>query len=186
MRFRWLPTLSAVVLAAALLTGNARAQEVSDTASELERAASTTPAEKVAYAESANQEIRDGEKQISRLLEQARRESDAEAIECLLSRLTSVRALLQVSEGAEVSMRNAIAASNNEMANHEFRKIAVAVGKTRMLVAEAQRCASHQELESGTTLLDWTTMLDEGDDGLVDQTATTITNLEPPPVSPFF
>jgi hypothetical protein len=97
-----------------------------------------------------------------------------------------VRALLQVSESAEVSMRNAIAASSTEMANHEYRKIAVAVGKTRMLVAEAQRCASHQELASGTTLVDWSSMLAETDDGLVDPTATTVTNIEPPPVSPFF
>jgi hypothetical protein len=180
------PILSALVLAAAFLGGDARGQELSDTATELEQAASATPAEKVAYAESANGEIREAEKQISRLLEQSRRESDAEAIECLLSRLTSVRALLQVSEASEISMRNAIASSSDEMANHEFRKVAVAVGKTRMLVAEAQRCASHQELESGTTLLDWSTMLAQYDDDLPDQTATTITNLEPPPVSPFF
>jgi hypothetical protein len=182
MRLLILP--AGVLLAAVLVSGDARAQEATAPVSDVERAASTTPQEKIAYAESANQEIRDGEKVISRLLEQARKEADADAIQCLISRLTSVRALLQVSESAATSMGNAIAASNDELANHEFRKIAVAVSKTRLLVAEAQRCASDQQMESGTTLVDWESMLADQDD-LPDATITT-TNLEPPPVSPFF
>ena len=139
----------------------------------------------MAYAEASNQEIREAEKQIARLLEQARKDGDAEAIECLINRLTSVRALLQVSESAEVSMRDAIAAGEEEKANHEFRKIAVAVSKTRMLLAEAQRCAADQDLASGQTLVDWESRLDDGGDfGEVDVNDLDIA-VDPPQVSPF-
>jgi hypothetical protein len=176
--------LSWIALVALLLAGgSARGQDPTGV-SDLERAASSTPQEKIAYAESANAEIEEGVRAINRLLEQARKDADADAIECLISRLTSVRALLQVSQSAEISMANAIAAAEDEKANHEFRKIAVAVSKTRMLLAEAQRCASEQQLESGTTLVDWTTVLGVETGDPPDVTLTT-TNLEPPPVSPF-
>ncbi|MEZ4235974.1 MAG: hypothetical protein R3F59_07380 [Myxococcota bacterium] len=153
--------------------------------SDLERTSSTTPAEKIAYAEVSTAEIRDAEKQITRLLEQARKDDDAEAIECLVNRLTSVRALLQVCESSQVAMRDAIAAGLDEKADHEFRKIAVAVSKTRMLLAEAQRCASEQQVEPGQTLVDWEAALsNEGDLDPLDVTDFTL-GLEPPQVSPF-
>jgi hypothetical protein len=94
-----------------------------------------------------------------------------------------VRALLQVSEQAEISMTNSIAAGEEEKTNHEFRKIAVAVSKTRLLLAEAQGCVADQQLESGVLLVDWTTVLGEG--GELPGATITTTNIEPPPVSPF-
>lgn len=175
----------ALVLSVALATGPALAQEPTGVSSEIERTASTSPQEKIAYAEDSNQEIREGEKQIARLLEQARKDTDIEAIECLINRLTSVRALLQVSESAEASMRDAITAGEEEKSNHEFRKIAVAVSKTRMLLAESQRCAADQDLESGTTVVEWFDQLNDSD----PFTDVEINDLEisvaPPQVSPF-
>lgn len=176
---------AAALLVGLGLVGIAVAQDPTGVTSDLERTASTTPQEKIAYAESSNQEIRDAEKQIARLLEQARKDGDGEAIECLVNRLTSVRALLQVSEGAEVAMKNAIAAGEEEKANHEFRKIAVAVGKTRMLLAEAQRCASDQTLESGTTLVDWESSGDFDDELPEPEITDFDIPADPPEVSPF-
>ena len=153
--------------------------------SELERTATTSPQEKIAYAETSNQEIRDAEKQVSRYLDQARKDGDAEAIECLVNRQTSVRALLQVSEQAEISMKDAIASGDDERANHEFRKIAVAVSKTRMLLAEAQRCASDQQLQPGSTVTEWEV---NGPDAVPPPTATLSTTgigITPPSISPF-
>lgn len=162
-----------------------KAQDPTGVVSDLERTATTSPQEKIAYAESSNQEIRDAEKQIARLLEQARKDSDAEAIECLQNRLTSVRALLSVSEAAEISMRDAIAAGAEEKANHEFRKIAVAISKTRLLLAEAQRCASDQQVESGSTIVDWESALaDEADLSDLDLDDFDI-GLDPPQRSPW-
>lgn len=167
------------------VVGVVQAQDPTGITSDIERTATTSPQEKIGYAEASNQEIRDAEKTITRLLEQARKDADAEAIECLVNRLTSVRALLQVSESAETAMKDAIAAGIDEKANHEFRKIAVAVSKTRMLLAEAQRCASDQQVESGTTLVDWESAIaDEDDLGDLEIDDFDI-GLDPPQVSPF-
>jgi DNA-binding phage protein len=184
-RSRVVAAAAAALAFVALAGSEVRAQDPSGVTSDLERTASTTPQEKISYAESSNEEIRDAEKQITRLLEQARKDNDAEAIECLANRLTSVRALLQVSESAEVAMRDSIAAGLVEKANHEFRKIAVAISKTRMLLAEAQRCASEQQVEPGQTLVDWESALaDENDLASLDPTDFTFGG-DPPQVSPF-
>jgi DNA-binding phage protein len=176
--------LAAGAFFALLVAGVASAQEPTGVSSEVERTASTSPQEKISYAESSNNEIREAEKTISRLLEQARKDGDAEAIECLINKLTSVRALLQVSESAEVSMRDAIAAGEDEKANHEFRKIAVAVSKTRQLMAEAQRCAANEDLAPGETYVDWESRLDGGT--TFDDNADTIDiDVDVPPISPF-
>ena len=177
--------MTAIITLLMALSMPAQAQDPTGVSSELERTASTSPQEKITYAENSNAEIREGEKQISRLLEQARKDGDTEAIECLINRLTSVRALLQVSEGAESAMRSAITAGEEEKANHEFRKIAVAVSKTRMLLAEAQRCAADQDLESGTTVVEWFDQLSEGDPFEEVEINDFDISIDPPQVSPF-
>lgn len=180
-----LGTAVALLVPVLAFTSVGQAQDPTGVTSDIERTATTSPQEKIAYAETSNEEIRDAERAINRLLEQARKDGDAEAIECLVNRLTSVRALLQVSESAETAMKDAIAAGTEEKANHEFRKIAVAVSKTRMLLAEAQRCASDQQVESGTTLVDWESAIaDENDLDNLDIDDFDI-GLDPPPVSPF-
>jgi hypothetical protein len=181
----WKIGVGIVTLLSSVLIAPAMAQDPMGVSSEIERTATTSPQEKIAYAESSNQEIRDAEKQIAKLLEASRKDGDAEAIECLVNRLTSVRALLQVSESAELQMKDAIAIGDDDRANHEFRKIAVAISKTRMLLAEAQRCASDQQLQSGTTLTEWEV---EGPDSVAPTTpdlTTTGVGITPPAVSPF-
>ncbi len=178
-----LVAMGAILLIAA--AGAASAQDPTGVSSEIERTASTSPEEKLAYADTSNSEIAEAEKQISKLLDQARKDGDAEAIECLISRLTSVRALQQVAGKAETSLEDALAAGEEEKANHEFRKIAVAVSKTRMLTAEAQRCASEQALESGTTLVNWETTLDGDDDPINEEIDEFDLYPDPPEVSPF-
>jgi DNA-binding phage protein len=181
------PLVPAVGLVLALWVGTVHAEDPTSVGvvSDLERTASTSPQEKIAYAESSNQEIRDAEKQIARLLEQARKDGDDEAIECLMNRLTSVRALLSVSEASEIAMKDALAAGLEEKADHEFRKIAVAISKTRMLLAESERCASDQTVESGTTLVDWESALADEPD-LDDVVITDFDiGLDPPEVTPF-
>lgn len=156
--------------------------------SELEQTASTTPEEKIAYATSALEEIQAALVQIDKLLSQQKSkggEGSTDAINCLRLKYTSVLALNDVAQSASVSMQTALDDDNDELANHEYRKIAVAVSKTRQLLAEAQTCASDGSVSSGTTIVDWETALTGGDDlqePTIDETATTPA---PPPVTPF-
>lgn len=178
-------------LGAALLLGApgvAQAQQApnSGVTSELERTANTTPEEKSAYADAAVIEIGDAASSIARLLDVARRGADAEVVSCLTHRLTAVRALQAVSENARVAMNDALSSNALDKADHEFRKIAVALSKSRMLLAEAQRCDSDQAIASGDTLID--TIIDDvigpdGEDpGWIDETDI---GFDPPQASPF-
>jgi hypothetical protein len=183
---KWFYGLTCVV--AFCMNVQAFAQD-SGIASELERTASTSPAEKIAYAEVSNREVSDAVKHVGKLLETARR-SDPDAVTCLQSRLTSIRALQQVSELAENNMASALNSESMERADHEFRKIAVAVSKTRQLSAEAERCVvTLTSGVEGTTKNEFTTSL-TGDDA--DSWIEDIVNsfelglgLDPPDVSPF-
>jgi len=113
-------------------------------AGDLERSSSTTPQEKVKYAADSNSEMRDAVKTVLKMLEGARRESNVEELQCLSNRLTSIRALAQVSEATEITMKESLAKGQQERAAYEFRKIAVALTKTRRLLAEANRCVDNQ------------------------------------------
>lgn len=177
----------AALLAVALLgTQAAMAQETGVTG-ELERAASTTPQEKLDYAVDANEEMRSAIKSISKLVEVARRENNVETLQCLNTRLTAMRALLQVSEGAEVALNETLAAGEAERADHEFRKVAVARTKTRQLLAEAEQCTQ----EGGLTRGDGTVVTVEGelsgDDSDMDAVPFDPFDLgiDPPEASPF-
>lgn len=170
-----------------VVMGDSVAQDPTGVSSSLEQTASTSPEEKLAYAASSVQEIKDAVKIIEKLLEQtqAKKDSDADAVQCLVNRLTSVRALLQVAEGAETSLKEALNSGEEERANHEFRKIAVARTKTRVLLAEAQRCASDTKLESGRTTIDWDTVLQDDDDFPEPEIDDLDLDPQPPSVTPF-
>ena len=138
----------AVLIGMLLISVDARADD--GVGSLLEQTATSTPQQKLEYAQEANDEMSDAVKFVGKLLEGARRDSDVEGLQCLTSRLTSIRALLQVSQSAELVMKDALGTGQGEKAEHEFRKVAVALSKSRQLLAEAERCASSDDnLSSG-------------------------------------
>ena len=174
------------VLGALCMAPAALAQEPGGISSELERYASTPQSEKLTYATNANQEIGEAEKEVSRRLA-AKKGGDPADTECLLTKLTAIRALQTVSERAEGAMKEAFAAGNEEKGNHEFRKIAVAVSKTRMLRAEANRCGTPDEAGGGApTIVDWESFLQEYGDVFDDFDLDDLDfGQDPPQESPF-
>lgn len=177
---------AALVTMALLGTPGAHAQETG-VVGEIERTASTTPQEKVEYATQTNEEIRTSIQSITELVETARRDNNAERLQCLNTRLSAIRALVQVSEAAEVAMREAIVAGRIERADHEFRKIAVARTKTRQLQAEADRCVD----DSGPVVGETVVAVD-GDDVGADEDMSAVPydpfdlGFDPPEASPFW
>ena len=185
-----LRTLLGLALLVSFPTSAAWAQaKPGGVSSELEKTSQTSPEGKLAYAKASNDEIAVAEKEVARSLEAAYKTGEAPVIECLLSRLTAIRALQSVSERAEGAMKEALADSSPgaaEKANHEFRKIAVAVSKTRMLRSEAGRCSSSDENGSSNTLVDWESFLQDYQ-GLWDEFDLDDLDLsgDVPEVSPF-
>jgi hypothetical protein len=155
---------------------------------ELERTAQTSPDEKRAYADTANAEIDAAVRTMTRIVDTARRDGAAEQIQCANTKLTAGRALREVSESAAVAMRARLDAGDLERADHEFRKIAVALSKARMLLAEAERCGDSGALRSGQTTL----VVEGGEVGSDADTQSPEYPLEfdvdfdPPQASPFF
>lgn len=154
-------------------------------ASDLERLAQTTPAEKKAYATESVDEITGEVKLVERALEAARRAGNAEQVTCVNNRLVALRALLQVSAGAESAMGQALDAENAPIAEHEFRKIAVAREKAQQLRAEADACAD-QGL--GNVKGDATVTVNGGAgdaSDLVNPYQDLVFTFDPPEASPF-
>ena len=166
------------------------AQDLPSMASEIERTAGMTDAEKRVYASSAGLEIGEALKQVSRLLDGARKDSDADKVMCLTSRITSMRALGSVTDAASRVLGESIDRGDEDRAAHEFRKIAVALSKTRVLMAESIQCDQGQKVQPGETLVDLLSGLvsDEELESILEQAALDGLDVgvyDPPEVSPF-
>jgi len=149
--------------------------------------ASTSPREKLGYAEDATDEMRDAIREVTRMVETARKDNEVERLQCLTTNLTSLRSLLQVSESAQAAMAQALEAGEMERADHELRKIAVARTKTRELMSAAQACITGTTaLEPGETvvLVEGGEFVDES--GLLDYSEDPFDlGNDPPEASPF-
>jgi hypothetical protein len=145
-------SIAAALVAGWLGVSGVAAQQPTGVTSELARAATTSPEEKIAYAQDANTEINGAIKTIEKLLDSAKRgNASPDAIQCLNARLTQARTLAAVSQASEITMKEDLAVQELEGAMHEFRKIAIALSKTRGLLAEAYTCTGNEEEAAGTT-----------------------------------
>jgi len=121
---------------------------------EIPLGAKATPRDMEGFVRGALEEMVTGVKSLTKMVDQARREDDTEKVSCLQTRLSYVRTLLMVSERANGAMKEAQAAGLSTRAEHEFRKVAVAVSKVRQFLAEAESCLGEEGTTPGTTELD--------------------------------
>lgn len=180
---KWLRPLF-LATAVAVVAVEAHAQDAAGTA-----AAPTdglgqyqTVSQKNAYATSANQEIEGYVRTVTTMKNRVPDE-DTEMKQCLTNKLTSLSALYQVSTAAQ--QRLADPATEPAMVDHEFRKIAVALTKSRTLFAEAQQCTASGPVGAGTTLVDWESVLNYTDDELSLMVDELSIDWQPPELSPF-
>ncbi len=140
----------AVLLSASLLPMAAGAQETS-AAGQIEQSSQTSPEEKIRFTDMALEEMRGSVKDVGKMMENAEREKNMVAIQCLSRKLTTMRALLEVSETSGITLKQALADGEYETAEHEYRKIAIALSKVRQFRAEADACAGGGTAQPGTT-----------------------------------
>ncbi len=155
-----------------------------DAATTTAKAVVLTPEQKVDFSSSALAELRGYVKEVSRLTETARRDGNVEQLQCLTNRLTSLRALVQVTESADASMRSAVTQRSADRIDHEFRKISVAHTKSQTLASEAQRCTNEQVTNNGDTSIRVEGPL-EGGEALSDPGYTVDIGFDVPQASPF-
>ena len=149
---------------------------------ELEQSSTTSPKEKVAFSEAAVVEIGGAVKTVEKLLEEAQKEKNVEQVECLTRKLTPLHALLEVSRQSNTTMQQALSVSDTVHADQEFRKVAVALTKSRDFLAEAQACVGDTGVKRGAAAV----TLAEGEGVLVDETALdgALDDGTDPPISP--
>jgi hypothetical protein len=84
-------------------------------------------------------------------------------------------------------MTDALADGNDERAEHEFRKIAIALSKVRQFVAEAEACVGQGGAVDGDTdvTVDVQGITDDSDDTEGTDTDGEIIGDDPPNTSPF-
>ena len=139
-----------ILLLASMLPLVAGAQETS-AAGQIEQSSQTSPEEKIRFTDMALDEMRQSVKDVGKMMENAEREKNMVAIQCLTRKLTTMRALLEVSETSAVTLKQALADGEYESAEHEYRKIAIALSKVRQFRAEADACAGGGTAQPGTT-----------------------------------
>lgn len=144
----------------------------------LEQASATTPEEKQAFASGAVTEIDEAVKAVEKLKEQAEKDKQTEVVECLVKKLTPLRALGEIARGSKQSLDGYLAARDNAHADLEYRKIAVAVAKARELLAEAQACAWESGVRRGEAVV---SIEDEEPD---DVPLVDIPDVQPPVFTP--
>ena len=152
-----------------------------------EDATQTSPSEKLSFAQSALDEMSESLETVTSLYESAKeRDNDAELLQCVLMKQASIKALLDVSLRSNESMQEALASGANERAEHEFRKIAVALSKSRQFLAEAEACAGQGSVVAGDTQLEVLTTQGISDADETDSTDEDVTVGTDPPSSSQF
>jgi hypothetical protein len=143
----------AVLFFAMSLAGYAGVVEARDGASEiaLERTLEATPDDMATYAPNWVEEIRAMQADLARLDETTRKSTAGEGISCVVTSLESAQTLAKVSDEALATMQEALARGELERAGFEYRKIAIALKKTRELAAAAEECALGAGIRQGRT-----------------------------------
>jgi hypothetical protein len=180
----WLSAaLLGALLGASVLAPDAHAQ---DAASQLEQSNATSDKDKVRFASSAIDEMRETETYLAQALSAAEKGGDPVEALCVNNKLSAVRALVQVAESANAGMQDALASGDAQRADHEFRKVGVALTKARQFKAEADACSGDDGITPGVTEVEVTNEgLSESDDTERIDDGNTGVGEEPPGSSPF-
>lgn len=119
--------------------------------SQVERAASASVDEMQESTPTWLEEMRENVRSLAKLDDLAKKRTDGEGIPCVTNNLAAARSLVQVSEAAERQLDQAVSEGRLERARSEYRKLAVAIDKSRRRLAEGERCAFGEGLQAGKT-----------------------------------
>lgn len=108
-------------------------------------------AEKKTTAESMLAEQRAAVARGTELLSEARSKNDILQLNCVNEKLTQMKGLLKLSEGASAAMYEGIASGTQDEINHQYTKIVVAQQKSASLKAEAEQCVGAISVFTGQT-----------------------------------
>lgn len=180
-----MPRTFRILFAAASLALAVPAIAQDPAADQVDAAPQVSAKDKIQGAKDALAEMIAAEAQVAKDLETAEKGGDAETAECIRQRLSKMSALIAVSARAQEDMNAALATAQDARADHEYRKIQVALTKVRQFRSEALTCAGEGAVADGSTEVTVDIDLDESDDtdglGISDGVVGT----DPPGTTPF-
>jgi len=100
----------------------------------------TSPKAMMDGASDAISEMSTAADDLQKVLEDVQKRGDADAAQCVSLQLAKIKALLEVSRDAQGAMTQALADGLEQRADHEYRKIQIAVGKVRQFLADGHAC----------------------------------------------
>lgn len=175
-------TIQTLLLAVTLaLAAPAVAQELGETAT----ATQVSTKDKIQGAKDALTEMVAAEVQVGKDLEAAEKNGDAEAAECIRQRRSKISALVAVSARAQDDMNAALATAQEARADHEFRKIQVALTRVRQFRSEALTCMGEGAVADGATEVTVESDLDDRDDTQGLGISDGVVGTDPPGTTPF-
>lgn len=113
--------------------------------------ASTSHEDKKARAGSMLKEMADAFARASELLAEAVSAKDVVRKNCVEAKLNDIKTLLGVAQDSRVTLFDAIADQNKDVANHAFTKISVSYQMTLIRRAEADKCVGENTIFVGET-----------------------------------
>ncbi len=122
-----------------------------DITGQLEQSNRVSPEEMLRFADMALDEIKMAVDDVSSMLEDAEREQDAALTQNLGTALATLRALYEVSQSSALKMEQAIDDGDLDLAEHEYRKLTIALAKARQYRNEAEGYVGETEAEPGQT-----------------------------------
>ena len=144
-----------------------------------------SPAELREDAQAAFSEIQSFVDVMTSDLGDAEGDRAAARLEYLTGKLSSTRTLNEVSQQAGEEMEIALQAGEVERARHEFRKIEVALDRSRQYAAEAQNCLGERGASTGVTQVDIVGLGDDRDDTEPLDDGSGFLGIDPPDATPF-
>lgn len=137
----------------------------------------------------AVEEISDRREDSEKLLadvEKSNRPDQAETEDCVRTRVNGIVALEGVSQIAYKDLQTALAADQLGHANHQYRRIGIALGKVRQFAGEAQACVGDGASADGITQVSGGDQGGgDGDETNGSGTSDGTVGVDPPGTTPF-
>lgn len=138
----------ALLLVAGVATAQASSPEITVEGAKTE---GLSDSEKLAKSSDYLMQMRSALKMVLGKLEEARASKDVVKLNCVNEKLTNIKGLLRISEQADISLQEAVAKKEQQAAEHEYTKVAIARQKVEQLKAEAEQCVGMLAFETGPT-----------------------------------
>jgi len=120
---------------------------------QIEQNAQLRPEEMLHFTDGTLAMMQAGVTEVAQTLEAAEGAGNMAIVQCISSRLITMRSLFAVTETSGESLRHALSTGATDLAQHELRKVTIAHAKFLQLKAEAAGCQGGNPVDGPVTVV---------------------------------